>query len=88
MNDRELSRLLAPIAAGAGARLVTIETTGAGHKRIIYERRGVQLKQVVSATLSDRWYGRQKMAADARRLLRGENKFAGRGIMRNSPVTY
>jgi hypothetical protein len=69
-HERDLRRTLLVIAAESGARLVTIETTGGGHRRVIYERHGVLLKQAASATLSDRWYGRQKMEADARRLLR------------------
>jgi hypothetical protein len=66
-RERETLRLVLAIAAQAGAQLLTIERSGRGHPRAIFERNGTQV--AVGFSASGDWRARANTLAAARRLL-------------------
>jgi hypothetical protein len=69
-RDRDLSRLLSAVATQAQARLVAIQTTGSGHKRVLLARGNRTIAVICPFTRSDK-RSMLNTQAHARRLLRG-----------------
>ena len=69
-HDRNLQRMLSAIAAEAGGRLVAIQTTGGGHRKVtLLDRNGVVINLIAAGTPSDH-RDRHNTRAQARRVLR------------------
>ena len=67
---RDLQRMSEAEAQRAGARLVTIESSGSGHLRGVFVKRGGESVSIFFSNTPNDVYSGRKAVADVRRALR------------------